>query len=299
MTPAQRSVQVRGPGGPGKLAAEAANLPRIAALEAELERARHRYAREHKARVESEEIAEAATGKLYIMVKELEASNKDLQQFAYVASHDLQEPLRMVSSYVKLLGDRYKGRLDTDADDFIGFAVDGATRMQRLVEDLLAFSRVASRAKAFEPTDMAEVFQEVLANLAPSLQSANATVEAGDLPPVLGDRSQLGQLLQNLVVNGVKFHGPEPPLVQVQAVRDGEGWRFTVADNGIGIDLAQAGRLFQIFQRLHRDEYPGTGIGLAVCKRIVERHGGRIWIESEPGKGSRFHFTIPDRRPGA
>ena len=223
----------------------------------------------------------------------LERSNRDLQQFAYVASHDLQEPLRMVSSFVRLLGDRYKGKMDADADEFIHFAVDGATRMQRLVDDLLAFSRVSSRARPPEITDANAVMREVLANLRPAIAEAKADVQVAELPVLPADASQLAQVLQNLVANAIKFRGTATPRVQVSARRDGADWHFTVADNGIGIDMAHAGRLFQIFQRLHRDEYPGTGIGLAVCKKIVERHGGRIWLESEPGKGCTFHFTLP------
>ena len=224
----------------------------------------------------------------------LERSNKDLQQFAYVASHDLQEPLRMVSSYVKMIGSRYKGRLDADADDFIGFAVDGATRMQALIDDLLQFSRVSRVARPPQAVDMKGVLGEVSKNLEVALQQAEARLVVGDLPVVRGDRTQLVQLFQNLVANAVKFRGPAPPVVEVKARRDGDAWRFTVSDNGIGIDPADRGRLFQIFQRLHRDEYPGTGIGLAICKAIAERHGGRIWVESERGQGAQFHVTFPD-----
>ena len=225
----------------------------------------------------------------------LERSNADLQQFAYVASHDLQEPLRMVSSYVKLLGERYKGKLDDDADEFIHYAVDGAGRMQRLIEDLLAYSRVTSRGRSMEPTDMAGVLRDVRKNLEVNLRETRAEVVATDLPVVRADRSQMTQLVQNLVANAVKFRGEAAPRVEVRAVREADGWRFMVTDNGIGLDMAEAGRLFQIFQRLHRDEYPGTGIGLAICKRIVDRHGGRIWVESARGRGATFHFTLPDR----
>jgi light-regulated signal transduction histidine kinase (bacteriophytochrome) len=258
-----------------------------------------RLARERSARLEAEAIAEETTGKLYALVEELERSNKDLQQFAYVASHDLQEPLRMVSSFVRLLGDRYKGRLDADADEFIRFAVDGATRMQRLVEDLLQVSRVATRAHPFAPTDMEALLAEVERSLAAQLTECGATVTHDPLPPLRADRDQMAQVLQNLMANAAKFHGLRRPAIHVGATRVGDAWRFHLRDNGIGIDLAQAGRLFQIFQRLHRDEYPGTGIGLAICKRIVERHGGRIWIESEPGQGTTFLFTVPDARGGA
>ncbi len=225
----------------------------------------------------------------------LARSNADLSQFAYVASHDLQEPLRMVASYTQLLARRYKGRLDTDADEFIAFAVDGANRMQKLINDLLLYSRVGTRGKEFAPTDSEEVLSVVLSNLELLIEEAGASVTRDPLPVVMADRSQLIQLLQNLVANGIKFRREgEAPRIHVSAGRNGSEWVFSVSDNGIGISREYWERVFVIFKRLHGvGEYPGTGIGLAVCKRIVERHGGRIWISSTPGQGATFYFTMP------
>ena len=225
--------------------------------------------------------------------RELARSNAELEQFAYVASHDLQEPLRMVASFTQLLARRYRGKLDADADEFIGFAVDGATRMQRLLNDLLAYSRVGTRSKPFAAIDCNSVLSDALANLKPAMEESGAVITHEPLPIVRGDEVQLIQLFQNLIGNAVKFHGQEPPQVHISAkLQDGD-WVFAVRDNGIGIAPEQQERIFLIFQRLHhRSEYAGTGIGLALCQRIVERHGGRIWIESELGKGSTFFFTI-------
>ncbi|MCE3221897.1 MAG: putative Sensor histidine kinase with region [Nitrospira sp.] len=226
-------------------------------------------------------------------VVELGRSNADLQQFAYVASHDLQEPLRMVSSYTQLLARRYKGKLDADADEFIAFAVNGANRMQRLIQDLLAYSRVSRGSRQGELTSVEAALNYALDNLRNAAHESGAMVTHDPLPTVTGDEKQLAQLLQNLLSNALKFRGPEPPRIHVSAERVDEEWLFSIRDNGIGLDPQYADRIFVIFQRLHnRQDYPGTGIGLAICKKIVERHGGRIWVASEPGKGATFYFTI-------
>jgi PAS domain S-box-containing protein len=237
---------------------------------------------------------EKATSILAQQAAELTRSNRELQQFAYVASHDLQEPLRMVASYVQLLAKRYKGKLDADADEFINYAVDGANRMQGLIKALLTYSRVGTRGKEFEPTDCEAVLNGTLADLRATIEESGAVVTRDPLPTVEADGTQLGQLFQNLVGNAIKFRNQRPPVVHVSAERNGKEWVFSVRDNGIGIEAEHFERIFIIFQRLHgKGEYPGTGIGLAVCKKIVERHGGKIWVESEVGKGATFYFTMP------
>jgi signal transduction histidine kinase len=230
------------------------------------------------------------------IAEELKRSNQELQQFAYVASHDLQEPLRMVIGYTGLLAKRYKGKLDQEADEFIGFAADGAKRMHALINDLLEYSRVESRGKEFAPTDCEEVLAVALTSLRMAIHESGAQVTHDPLPTVMADESQLRQLFQNLIGNGIKYQSGAPPRVHISCVRDGQSWLFSVKDNGIGIDAQYAERIFVIFQRLHtQKDYPGTGIGLAICKKLVERHGGKIWVESAPGQGATFYFTIPVR----
>ena len=228
------------------------------------------------------------------LLSELQRSNKELEQFAYIASHDLQEPLRMIASYVQLLEQKYKGRLDEKADKYIYFAVDGALRMQNLIEALLAYSRVTTRGAPFDPVDTNLVFTHVVVNLSAVIKENHAVVTKDPLPTVRGDEAQLAQLFQNLIGNAIKFRKPDtPPLVHVSAKKARKQWAFSVRDNGIGMEAKYFDRIFQIFQRLHTHaEYPGTGIGLAICKRIVERHGGRIWLESAPGEGTTFFFTL-------
>jgi PAS domain S-box-containing protein len=224
---------------------------------------------------------------------ELARSNAELEQFAYVASHDLQEPLRMVSSYVQLLARRYQGRLDSDADEFIAFAVDGAARMKILINDLLSFSRVGTRGRQFAPVILEETLNQAMHNLALVIDESGATITHDPLPQVMADDGQMLQLLQNLIGNALKFRGETPPKVHIGVKRKKDRWQFYVRDNGIGIDPQFWDRIFIIFQRLHnREEYDGTGIGLAICRKIVERHGGRIWVESELGQGSTFYFTL-------
>jgi light-regulated signal transduction histidine kinase (bacteriophytochrome) len=237
--------------------------------------------------------------------RELERSNRELAEFAYVASHDLQEPLRTVASYTQLLQRRYKGKLDSDADEFIDSAVEGAQRMQNLIQDLLQYSRVGAKPEAQTAVDLGAIVEDVRRTLRQAITEASAEVVVSKaLPSVIAHERQFEQLLQNLIGNAVKFRDPARPCrVDVFAEPVPGGWRVSVKDNGIGIDPRHFERIFQIFQRLHgRDEYPGTGIGLAICKRIVELNGGTIGVDSEPGKGSTFWFTVPDRPappPGA
>jgi light-regulated signal transduction histidine kinase (bacteriophytochrome) len=238
-----------------------------------------------------------AEERLTRMTQDLTRSNADLERFASVASHDLREPLRMVGSFVQLLAERYRGQLDADADDYIGFAVDGVQRMERLINDLLEYSRLNTRGEPFRPIDAEAVLAQTLWDLDLTIAEADAVVTHDPLPAVLADPVQLAQLFQNLISNALKFHGAEPPRVHVShspAPSSAPCWLFSVRDNGIGIDPKDHTRIFDIFQRLHtREEYPGTGIGLAVCQRIVERHGGRIWVESQVGQGTTFFFTLP------
>ena len=229
--------------------------------------------------------------------RELAQSNAELQQFAYVASHDLQEPLRMVASYTQLLEKRYRGKLDKDADEFIGYAVDGATRMQRLIRDLLEYSRVGSESKSFEATDCEHVFQQVMHNLSASIRERHADVTHDPLPTVHANQTHLTQVFQNLIGNALKFQGDSPSKIHVETKALPDGWEFRIHDNGVGIPADQRDRIFSIFQRLPgQSEYPGTGIGLAICKRIVEKYGGEIRVESQLGKGSTFFFTLRTHR---
>jgi PAS domain S-box-containing protein len=225
---------------------------------------------------------------------ELARSNKDLEQFAYVSSHDLQEPLRMVTGFMQLFEEKYHSLLDQTGAQYVRFAVDGAKRMRQLIDDLLSYSRVGSKAREPVPVDAEKALEEALANLRASIEESGARITHNSLPRVRADALQLTQVFQNLVGNAIKFHGDRPPRIDVEACRDDDHWRFCVKDDGIGIDAEYFERIFMIFQRLHtREEYPGTGIGLAICKKIVDRHGGRIWVESKKGQGAAFFFTFP------
>jgi PAS domain S-box-containing protein len=230
--------------------------------------------------------------------RELARSNADLEQVAYIASHDLQEPLRMIAGFLTLLEGRYRDKIDKDATEFIGFAVDGARRMQVLISDLLTYSRVGTQAKPFQPTDCTRVVEIALRNLSMAIKESGATVAHDALPTVMGDATQLTQLFQNLVANALKFRGAQPPEVRVQVQPEDGFWRFSIRDNGIGIAPEHFEKIFVLFKRLHTQrEYSGTGLGLAICKKIVESHGGQIWVESQPGSGTCFYFTIPQVDP--
>ncbi|MEG4282736.1 ATP-binding protein [Microcoleus sp. A006_D1] len=226
--------------------------------------------------------------------QELARSNAELEQFAYVASHDLQAPLATIASYAQLLEKRYKDQLDSQAIKFIGNIVQGCTRMQILIDDLLEYSRVGRSGKPFQMTDCNHAVQQAIVNLQGAIRDTQAVVTYTELPAVMGDSSQFAQLFQNLIGNAIKYRHDAPPQVHITACQQEENWLFSVSDNGIGIASQHQERIFQIFQRLHTQrEYSGTGIGLAICQKIVERHGGSIWVESEPGQGSTFHFTLP------
>lgn len=250
--------------------------------------------REYKTHLE--ELVTARTAELTRANQALASSNAELEKFAYVASHDLQEPLRMVASYTQLLRRRYSGKLDGDADEFIGFAVDGATRMQQLIQDLLSYSRLTTQGKPLELVESQAACHAAILNLRQSIEDSGATVNIEPLPVVRADATQLTQLFQNLIGNAIKYRHQQAPEIHVTASANAElsYWVFSIRDNGIGIDPQYLLRIFEMFQRLHtREQYPGTGIGLAICRKIVERHGGRIWAQSEPGVGSTFSFTIP------
>ena len=231
--------------------------------------------------------------------QELQRSNEELEQFAYVASHDLQEPLRKVASFTQMLERRYKGRLDERADQYIAFAVDGAKRMQDLINDLLDFSRVGRMTRPHERVDANDLVEAARGRLSAALEESGGEVVAGDLPEVTGDAGLLTAVFQNLIANAIKFRGEAPPRVEFAAARDGAFWRFTCTDNGIGVEDEYAERIFVIFQRLHpRETYEGTGIGLAMCRKIIEYHGGRIRLApAQDGRGAQFVFTLPARDP--
>jgi PAS domain S-box-containing protein len=249
---------------------------------------------------QAEEALAHTAAELRLRAEELERSNAELEQFAYVASHDLSEPLRMIAGFVRLLSDRYKGRLDADADEFIGYTIDGVERMQTLIDDLLAYSRVGRSTEARD-VDLQVVFEEAKSALGATIGESGAIIEADPLPRVYGDPRELSQLLQNLLSNAIKFVPDDQPRVEVRArPLDDDMWEVSVADNGIGIEPRHADRIFKMFQRLHgRDSYPGTGIGLAICKKIVERHGGAIDVEPGEEGGSVFRVTLPASREGA
>jgi PAS domain S-box-containing protein len=238
-------------------------------------------------------------GNIRILMEDLKRSNVELEQFAYIASHDLQEPLRTVSGFASLLEKRYKESLDKDAHEFIEFIIDGATRMQDLINDLLTFSRIGTKGTIFKPTDMNVVLEAILNNVRISAIETNAIITNDPLPVIIADESQIVQLLQNVISNAIKFHGLVPPKIHISGETKKNEWIFTVRDNGIGIDSKNFERIFVIFQRLFKKgEFPGTGIGLAVCKKIVQHHRGKIWVESELKKGSTFYFSIPRNQNG-
>jgi signal transduction histidine kinase len=253
----------------------------------ELERA-NRALREHEAL-------------LLKQAEDLGRSNVDLQQFAYIASHDLQEPLRMISIYSQIVGDRYRGRLDAEADDFLKIIINGVRRMDTMIRDLLSYSRAVHTASIdTESFSAGYAVDTAIANLETAIEESGAVIKRGELPTVVHNRVQLTQVFQNLISNSVKYRGADPPIVAISAAQDGADWIFSVKDNGLGIDPEHGNTVFDPFKRLHGREYPGNGVGLAICRRIVERHGGRIWVESEAGRGANFSFTIPcEKKPAA
>ena len=244
----------------------------------------------HAEDITARKQAEAAQGQL---LAELQRVNAEFEQFGYIVSHDLNEPLRTITTYVQLLAQRARDKLDVEANEFIEFAVDGAQRLQGLIADLLAYTRAGGPREEFTAVDGDALLGRVLTDLQITITESGAAITHDPLPIISGDARRLGQVLQNLLTNALKFRGPAPPRVHVSAQRQGKEWMFSVRDNGIGLEPGHAERIFQVFQRLHpRQEYPGTGMGLAICKKIVERHGGRIWVESEPSKGATFFFTL-------
>lgn len=260
----------------------------------------HYLKKRRRVRIYGTEITDRkqAEESLKTTADQLAHSNEELEQFAYIASHDLQEPLRVINGYVELLSQKYRNRLDGDAEQFLQYIVDGASRMRQLITDLLEYSRVGNRPGALEPVDLRQVVEQVRADLGSRIAETGAALECGPLPTVRGDAVQLVRLFVNLIGNAIKFHGASPPRIEVSACPEGDDWHLQFHDNGIGIERQYWDRIFVIFQRLHtRQKYPGTGIGLAICKRIVERHGGAIWVDSVPGEGTTFHVTLPQLKP--
>ncbi|MBI4826837.1 MAG: GHKL domain-containing protein [Nitrospirae bacterium] len=253
----------------------------------------HYYKEQYKAELQLNLEREKSAEEIRKYTEELKRSNKELQQFAYIASHDLQEPLRMIASYLQLIERRYKGNLDKDADEFIAFAVDGANRLQEMIIGLLAYSRVETKGKPLAVVNSAEVLGNAVANLKLVIEESGALVTAETLPVIRADASQLLLVFQNLISNAIKFRGKDAPLIYISAEQKKEEWVFAVKDNGVGIEPEYKEKVFDMFQRLHGRKYPGVGIGLSLCRRIIERHKGRIWFESETGKGATFYFTIP------
>jgi signal transduction histidine kinase len=268
---------------------------RVATLIGALRNALRARARQYQIRAHVRE-RERTAAQLARQSERLRGSNAELERFAYVASHDLQEPLRAVLSYTQLLSLRLQGKMDAELDEFLSYIASGADRMHCLINGLLSFSRVEAAPRTMGPVDAGRVVQQVLHDLRALMDETQATVEVGPLPVLTANETQLGQVFLNLIANALKFRGPQSPHVEISAAREGSGWTFAVADNGIGMEAQYHERIFELFRRLHGPErYPGTGIGLAVCKKIVERYGGRIWVESEPGLGSVFRFRIPDQ----
>jgi len=254
----------------------------------------HRFDKREMSLVENQLRAiRVVEAQLAERTKDLERSNRDLAQFAYVASHDLRAPVRAMKSFAQILVQDYTGKLDAEADEHLEFIVNGANRLESLINDLLAYSRIDSQGKDFEPVDCSVVFDQVKTDLLLDSDHAEAEVTRDDLPTVMADGTQMMQLFQNLISNGIKFHGEDPPIVHMSVERNEKEWLFAVRDNGIGIEPEHGERIFAMFQRLHtQEEYPGTGMGSAICKRIVERHGGKIWVKSKIGAGSTIFFTI-------
>jgi light-regulated signal transduction histidine kinase (bacteriophytochrome) len=263
---------------------------------AELRIANESLKKEITERQRTEEKLRESEARYRIVADELSRSNAELMQFATAASHDLQEPLRVVDGFIKLLVKRYRGKLDEKADEIINYSLEGVKRMQDLIRDLLEYSKVGTKGLNSNPVDFNLKVDRAVLNLKAAVEESGAIVTRDELPTLAADAPQITRLFQNLIGNALKFHGKEKLTVHVSAESKDNEWMFSIRDNGIGIDPEAAERIFAIFQRLHtKEEYPGTGVGLAICKRIVERHGGKIWVESEPGKGSIFHFTIPER----